>query len=87
MHTSLYAVLVWRVAGTHVAGTLVGLPYSAGSLTAPGTQYIGVAPGARLAFFDMGSGSDSTLYAPPDLAAEYFPYTTAVVSASTFRGI
>ena len=65
--------------GTHVTGTLLGFPYTADSLTSSDTQYIGMAPGARLAFIDLGDGSSDSIYTPADLEGGYFDYTTEKV--------
>ena len=56
--------------GTHCAGSAVGAPLA----SAPGAArpWAGLAPGARLAFTDMGAGAAGDLAVPLDLGADYF---------------
>lgn len=53
--------------GSHVSGTVAGH-----SLGSDGSSYNGMASGAKLAFFDIGS-VDSELFVPDDLAKWLFP--------------
>lgn len=57
--------------GTHVASIAAGDP--------PGSsnKNLGAAPGAKIAFFDLGSSADHTVTTPYDLEAEYFSITYA----------
>ena len=57
--------------GSHVAGIAAGDPPSS---TSKGS---GVAPGAKLAFFDLGSTADDRVSLPYDLEASYFDITYA----------
>eukprot|EP00887_Chlorella_sp_A99_P001740 scaffold19.g1740.t1 len=63
--------------GTHVCGTLAGRPFDA-SVSSDTTDYLGMAPDAKLAFIDLADSSSDTIFTPADLQGEYFYYTTAV---------
>ncbi len=74
--------------GTHVAGTLAGYPLSynttgnislshvreaGGSLWSTAQHAVGIAPGARLAVFDLSNGNErGALSTPPDMHEEYY---------------
>jgi hypothetical protein len=58
--------------GTHCAASAVGAAGGAGAGGVSAWQ--GGAPGARLAFTDMGSGAGGELGVPLDLVHDYFPY-------------
>ncbi|KAK9815904.1 hypothetical protein WJX72_011677 [[Myrmecia] bisecta] len=54
--------------GTHCGGS------AAGSLQIGFSPWQGMAPQAKLAFTDIGSGSDGTITTPDDLAKDYYSY-------------
>ena len=54
----------------NAAGCLIG---AAGPAGYSGWQ--GMAPGAKIAFQDLGTGTNGSIDAPDDLAREYFSYT------------
>lgn len=56
--------------GTHVCGTIAGLPLGHGEPYDSSTT--GVAPGARIGFIDL-SAAAGAVGAPDDLGGEYFP--------------
>jgi hypothetical protein len=57
--------------GTHVCGTIAGLPLNTASDSDdPAT---GQAPGARLGFIDLSSAAGNDVGVPDDLNADYFP--------------
>lgn len=61
--------------GTHVCGTIAGVPYGAPSdASDPGA---GMAPGARVGFIDLSSVAQNDVAAPDDLAADYYPMAYA----------
>ena len=57
--------------GTHVAGTIAGLPYAAASDTAD--PAVGMAPGARIGFIDLSTTASGDVGVPDDLARDYYP--------------
>ena len=63
--------------GTHTSGTLAGFPYGE-ELKNAGSQNIGMAPDAKIAFLDLSGGSDSRITTPYDLARDYFGVTSIV---------
>jgi subtilisin family serine protease len=67
--------------GTHVSGTLVGMPYGTTLESKPSGGNVGMAPDAKIAFIDLGDSSSDTISTPSDLANSYFPYTTGVGAA------
>ncbi|KAI8468820.1 MAG: ATP-binding cassette superfamily [Monoraphidium minutum] len=61
--------------GTHVCGTIAGLPYNAASDTDdPAT---GQAPGARIGFIDLSTTAANEVGVPDDLDRDYFPLAYA----------
>lgn len=61
--------------GTHVAGTLLGYcSLNDPDYSADRNYYMGMAPGAKVAFFDIGmNNAQQELVLPLDLGAELFP--------------
>ena len=64
--------------GTHTAGTLAGIPLGT-DISTDSTDFIGMAPSAKIAFIDLSSAADGdAILTPYNLVSDYFPYTTAV---------
>jgi hypothetical protein len=57
--------------GTHVCGTIAGLPLNAASDSADAGT--GMAPGARLGFIDLSVSGKDEVGVPDDLDKDYFP--------------
>lgn len=63
--------------GTHTSGSIAGKPVDG----SPGNaaKYQGMAPDARLAFFDLGRANSDAVMIPYALDASYFPYAYQAV--------
>ncbi len=57
--------------GTHTSGSAVGAPVN-------GNQYEGMAPDAKIAFWDLGRGGVDTIVPPADLNSDYYPVSYSV---------
>lgn len=63
--------------GTHTSGSIAGKPVDGSARNA--AKYQGVAPDARLAFFDLGRASSDVVMIPYSLDGSYFPYAYQAV--------
>lgn len=63
--------------GTHTSGSIAGKPVDGSQAGA--AKYQGVAPDARLAFFDLGRANSDVVMIPYSLDASYFPYAYLAV--------
>jgi len=59
--------------GTHVVGSLLGEPYSEREPEIEANR--GMAPAAKVAFVDLGSGSSQGVFTPKELSRFYYPNT------------
>jgi len=57
--------------GTHVCGSIVGLPINAPSDTSD--PAVGMAPGARVGFIDLSAAGSNDVGVPEDLDKDYYP--------------
>lgn len=58
--------------GTHVSGTLAGYPDESNAMDAEIERFSGVAPDAKIAFFDLADDEINFLNVPSDLEEGYF---------------
>lgn len=70
--------------GTHTSGSIAGKPVDGSNRNA--AKYQGVAPDARLAFFDLGRANTDVVMIPFSLDASYFPYAYQVVRGNDLVG-
>jgi subtilisin family serine protease len=59
--------------GSHVAGTVAGYCPLSNPAAPVANQWEGMAPDAKLAFFDIGKPGSNALYVPFDLCTDMFP--------------
>ncbi|PSC76615.1 Serine protease ABC transporter B family tagA isoform A [Micractinium conductrix] len=64
--------------GTHVTGTLAGMPVGATLADAGSASYVGMVPDAKLAFIDLGADGSDSIETPSDIVEGYFKYTASV---------
>ena len=70
--------------GTHVAGTVAGVVADASTASSTATLNSGMAPEAKLAFFDISAGSVGYLDSPYDLNGELFPWGYETAGSRVF---